>query len=128
MAEHYYAWVRVGDGEPEPAAIEGEKPDRTATTFGCPDKFKVDDPTSGCSVVLVVNANYAHPTRQSDNYWDRYSRLNGRAREAVIRSLFDEYPAPVEVTTIERDERERRFQQAIREKPHNYAGFGRRAA
>jgi hypothetical protein len=120
MADVVYAWVRVGDGNPEPAAIEGEKPNRKATTIGCPDTFNVDDPESGCAIVMVVNENYA---RVGNSYDDqRY----GRAHEAIFRGPTEGHGAPVEVEPEEAARREAAYQQAIKYVPHSYAGFGRR--
>ena len=115
MADHYYAWVRVGDGDPEPAAIKGKKPNRTATTLGCPDPFNVDDPASGCSLVLLAEA----PGRYSSPHW---AAIYGRADEYEI-----EFEAEncVEVTAAEAAEREKAYRKAIKEQPHSYAGFGR---
>lgn len=115
MAGHYYAWVRVGGGEPEPAAISGNKPNRKATTIGCPDTFDVDNPESGCNIVLLARNYQADP---------RY----GQAIEAEIESLEEGFYENnyQEVTKIEADERERAYQKAIKAKPHSYAGFGRK--
>lgn len=112
--KHFYAWVRVGDGDPEPAAITGEKPHRKATTIGCPDTFDVDDPESGCSVVLLA--------------WKYGGPREGRAGEALIEweDAVDFCSSYCEVTPVEAAEREQAYQQAIREKPHSYAGFGKR--
>lgn len=118
-----YAWVRVGDGDPEPAAITGTRPNRLATTIGCPDPFKVDDPESGCAIVLLIDGNYRerehHKIGQSIEDDKR-----GRAEEAFLE-LFDECGA-VEVSRDEAARREAAYQKAIKAKPHNYAGFGRR--
>lgn len=113
----YYAWVRVGDGEPEPAAITGKKPNRKATTLGCPDTFDVDDPTSGCSIVLLA-PNYALDPRY------------GQASEAEIETIAEDagWSNFKEVTAGEAVQREKAYQAAIRERPHSYAGFGRRIA
>jgi hypothetical protein len=115
MSEHYYAWVRVGDGEPEPAAIRGDKPNRTATTIGCPDTFNVDDPESGCSIVLVADRS----ERFTNPHW---AAIYGRAQEVEIEF---EIGGCREVTRIEADEREKAYRRAIKERPHSYAGFGR---
>lgn len=111
----YYAWVRVGNGEPEPAAITGEKPHRKATTFGCPDAFDVDDPESGCSIVMMAAGYPAHP-------------LYARAEEAEIERIEDDHGWShcVEVSTIDAEKREAAYQAAVKIKPHRYAGFGRR--
>lgn len=116
MTEHYYAWVRVGSGDPEPAAITGQKPNRKATTIGCPDTFNVDDQDSGCSIVLMAS--------------DTTSAMHGLAEEAVIETLEEDssWDCCIEVSFIEAQRREIAYQLAVAIKPHSYAGFGRTAA
>lgn len=133
-AKTFYAWVRVGDGEPEPAAITGKKPNRKATTIGCPDTFDVDDPDSGCSILRCVTDNQSRRGYQSDRGWavgqDIESDKRGRSWEAAIRSPLDPdaYPKNYEVGAEETAAREAAYQRAIKIKPHSYAGFGRRAS
>lgn len=127
----YYAWVRVGDGDPEPAAITGKKPHRKAVTIGCPDPFDVDDPESGCKILVCIEGNQSRRGWQSDRGWaigqDHQSDKEGRAWEATMRSPIhpDYYPDCHEVGAEEAAERERAYQRAIKIKPHSYAGFGR---
>ena len=39
MSAHKFAWIRVGDGDLEPAAIKRVDGVRTAFTIACPDGF-----------------------------------------------------------------------------------------
>ena len=55
MAEVRYVWVRVGNGQPEPAVLEGEKPNRKVTTMGCPDPFMFDE--EGCPAWLCYTGD-----------------------------------------------------------------------
>ena len=110
-----YVWVRVGNGEPEPAALKGEKPHRKIITLGCPDPFEIDQPGSGCSIVQIATSY--------TSIWDTH----GQAQSAVI-DFEEDYmnDCLMEVSQETADEREKAYQKAIKRKPHNYAGFGRR--
>jgi hypothetical protein len=125
MTEHYYAWVRVGNGDPEPAAITGKKPHRKATTFGCPDTFDVDRADSGCSIILAVRSNYLEHVAGGSN---RHDNLWGRASEATIENPFsdDEHDRLYEIDAKDAAQREKDYQREIKYQPHNYAGFGRK--
>jgi hypothetical protein len=99
--EHFYCWVRVGDGEPEPAAVEGEKPNRKATTIGCPDPFMIDEPECPCQLL--------------------YESGDGLVEEAEIT-------ADVGLVSYkEAQAQERRWRKHIAKYSHSYAGFGRRS-
>jgi hypothetical protein len=99
---HFYAWVRVGDSNPEPAAIEGEAPDRRATTLGCPDPFYIDHPDCPCKLLYLGGEDFAE--------------------EAKI-----EAPDHV-VSEAEAKVAERKWKKYLKAQAHSYAGFGRRRA
>lgn len=116
--EVYYAWVRVGDGDPEPAAIEGEKPNRKATTFGCPDTFDVDDPESGCVIVMGIRRDH----HDADLDRPHEMRIDDWAEVLEMRR----HTGWSEISLTDAALQEERYQKAIKRKPHRYAGFGRK--
>lgn len=92
-----YVWIRVGDGNPEPAALEGVEPNRKVTTIGCPDAYMIDEPD--CPAWLVYH---------------------GCGFELDVIDLPDD-----PITAKEAAKRERAYRKAISNR-HSYAGFGRR--
>jgi len=95
-----YVWVRVGDGDPEPAALEGEKPNRKATTLGCPDPFMIDEPDCPCQLLYLSG--------------------DGFAEEATLE-FSDTFVSRVEAVAAEK-----RWKKHLATHYHSYAGFGRR--
>jgi hypothetical protein len=100
MTETFYAWVRVGDGNPEPAAVEGKKGERKATTLGCPDPFLIDE--KGCPCKLLYDGN------------------------TQMGSMATMEPPDDEISASEARKREREYRAYMRAARHSYAGFGRR--
>lgn len=99
--EHIYVWVRVGDGDPEPAALEGEPGARRVTTIGCPDPFMIDEEECPCKLVY----------------------LDFDGPKEVYQIHAPENP----ITEKEADRLERKWKKYINNRNHGYAGFGRKA-
>lgn len=93
-----FVWIRVGDGNPEPAALEGEFPNRKVTTIGCPDPYFIDGPD--CPAWVCYNGTYHD--------------------QAVIE------PPEETVKAKEAVKRERAYQKSLKESRHSYVGFGRK--
>ena len=64
MNKTEFVWVRVGDGDPEPAALEGKKGERKATTIGCPDPFMIDE--KGCPCKLIYDGDRTHGRKTNE--------------------------------------------------------------
>lgn len=93
-----FVWVRVGNGNPEPAALEGEKPNRKVTTIGCPDPYFIDQPD--CPAWLCYDTKY--------------------------HAIDDLVPPEESINEAEAAKRERAYQKSLKISRHSYAGFGRR--
>lgn len=94
-----FVWIRVGNGDPEPAALEGKKPNRRVTTIGCPDPYFIDEPD--CPAWLCYDKAY--------------------------HGLLDIARPDETVNEKEAAKRERAYQRSLKASRHSYAGFGRRA-
>lgn len=96
-----FVWIRVGDGNPEPAALEGMRGSRKVTTIGCPDPYMIDEPD--CPA------------------WLCYSGDSGDCHE-----LAEMEPPEEIINEKEATKRERAYQKSLRVTQHSYAGFGRK--
>lgn len=97
-----FVWVRVGDGDPEPAALGGKTGERRATTIGCPDPFMLDEPGCPCKLVYEATSDFAG-------------------------GYLAELTAPdEEISAEEANKRQQEYRAYIKAQRHSYAGFGRR--
>ena len=104
MGDAQFVWVRVGDGDPEPAALEGTKPNRKATTIGCPDPFLVDE--AGCPCKVLYDGN----------------RCGKHAGEYL--ATIEVPDRPIGQSTAQKLARE--YREYMNRQNHSYAGFGKR--
>lgn len=111
MAEQTtYFWAVIGNGNPEPVAVDGEPGSLRAYTIGCPDPYYLDDPNCPCRLL---------PELRQAVKGNRY-----------IAKVENGPPEPIEVpenTLSRKVRRELEASFAAQLAPHHsYAGFGRR--
>ncbi len=112
LGKSIFYWAVVGDGNPEPVAVQGKKGSRQAFTIGCPDAYNIDE--AGCPCRLLPEMEQA-----ADMATNRY-----------IAKIEDVEMDPIEVPPNSlspkvRRALEKQFADDLAPK-HSYAGFGRR--
>jgi len=105
-----YFWAVVGDGNPEPVAVDGEPGNLRAYTIGCPDPYMLDDPDCPCKLLPQLGQAVRN---------NRY-----------IAKIEERPPEPLKIpeNTLSkkvRRELEKRFVDELAPR-HSYAGFRRR--
>ena len=111
-SKHYYAWAVVGDGNPEPVAVQCTNGIRQVFTIGCVDPYNIDD--EGCPCKLLPN-------------WEQDVKDNRYIAKVKLTDEHDHIEVPRNILSRRvRQELERKFASELGPR-HGYAGFGRRS-